>query len=244
MDTKRLPRIKIKDAAKGEVTAVFATFNVIDSDGDVTPPEAFTDGAPVRISAYGHGSWQGLLPVGKGIIRTTSTEAVLDGQFFLDTAAGAETFSVVRQMGDLQEWSYGYKPIKWSYGEFDASPVRFLEQLEVYEVSPVLVGAGVNTRTLSAKGAATFAGQAEAVLAAITDLTERAADVVAKRREKGKGLGAESTALLDRVEAELARLGQVLNPGPDIDTDTELGEQLRREWMRMLALRLGRDNQE
>ncbi|MBI1757985.1 MAG: HK97 family phage prohead protease [Actinobacteria bacterium] len=235
MDTKHLPRVRIKDAAKGEVTAVFATFDAIDSDGDVTRPGAFTDGAEVRISAYGHGSWDGLLPVGKGVMRSTRTEAVLDGQFFLDTAAGADTFAVVRQMGDLQEWSYGYKPVKWSYGEFDGQQVRFLEQLAVYEVSPVLLGAGVNTRTLSTKGA-TFAGEAEAVLAAVTSLVDRAVDVLAKRQEKGKGLGVDSSTLLGRVEVELTRLSGLLAEVPDVHE--ELRTQFTREWMRAASSRL------
>ncbi|WP_206700431.1 hypothetical protein, partial [Actinomadura sp. RB99] len=85
MDTKSL-RVEVKDADKGEVTAVFSTFDVVDSDRDVTKAGAFEDGAEVVISAYGHTSWSGLLPVGKGVIRTTKTEALLEGSFFLDTA--------------------------------------------------------------------------------------------------------------------------------------------------------------
>ncbi|MEV4096960.1 HK97 family phage prohead protease [Streptosporangium saharense] len=150
MDTKGF-RVEIKDAAKGLVTAVFATFNAIDSHRDVTPPGAFEDGAEMPISAYGHASWEGVLPVGKGRIRTTGTEAILEGQFFLDTTAGADTFRTVKQLGALGQWSYGYDPVEYSFGEFDGQEVRFLNKVKVHEVSPVLLGAGVNTRTLSAK---------------------------------------------------------------------------------------------
>jgi hypothetical protein len=154
MDTKGL-RVEIKDEAKGLVTAVFATFNTIDSDRDVTLPGAFDEGAEVPISAYGHTSWEGALPAGKGTIRQTQTEAILDGEFFLDTAHGMDTFTTVKRLGALGQWSYGYDPAKFSYGEFDGQQVRFLEKQLVHEVSPCLVGAGVNTRTLSAKSAAT-----------------------------------------------------------------------------------------
>lgn len=151
MDIKQLQRIEVKDADKGQVSAVFATFNVIDADKDVTVPGAFEDGAEVVISNYGHASWGGALPVGKGRIRTTKAEAILDGQFFMDTAAGRDTFTVVKQLGGRQQWSYGYDAIEAEQGTFDGQDVRFLKRLVVPEVSPVLVGAGVNTRTLQAK---------------------------------------------------------------------------------------------
>jgi len=148
---KQLSHLEVKDAVKGEVQAVFSTFNQIDHDKDVTRPGAFTDGAAVKISAYGHASHNAALPVGKGKIRTTPREAILDGRFFLDTAAGRDTFTVVKEMGDLQEWSYGYEPIKFHFGNFEGRKVRFLEQVRVDEVSPVLRGAGVGTRTLGVK---------------------------------------------------------------------------------------------
>src|SRR5687767_9378174 len=118
--TKSLARVEIKDADKGEITAVFATLNVVDSDGDVTVNGAFESGAKVRISAYGHTSWEGRLPVGKGTIRETKTEAILDGQFFMDYPEAVATFGVVKQLGEdgLQEFSYGYDPIEYSFGEF------------------------------------------------------------------------------------------------------------------------------
>ncbi len=150
MDTKGL-RLEIKDADRGEVRAVFATMNVIDSHGDVTLPGAFEDGASVVISAYGHTSWEGRLPVGKGTIRQTSTEAIFEGQFFLNTVQGRDTFTVVKELGGLQEWSYGFDVVKESYGEHGDRQVRFLEKLRTYEVSPVLLGAGVGTRTLAVK---------------------------------------------------------------------------------------------
>jgi hypothetical protein len=202
----------------------------------VTKTGAFTDGEEVVISAYGHTSWSGLLPVGKGVIRAGKSEAVLDGQFFLDTTPGADTFKTVQRLGPLGQWSYGFDITKESFGEHDGKRVRFLEGLKVHEVSPVLLGAGVNTRTLSAKAAKkTFAEEGEAVLAAVAAFGERAADVMAMRREKGKGLSPESADLVARVEAECKRLAAVLGepePEPDIE-----GEALH-EWLRDVARRI------
>lgn len=215
MKAKGLKDFEVKDADQGVVTAVFSTFDVIDSDGDVTRPGAFEPGAEVRISAYGHMSWMGELPVGKGSIRSTKTEAILDGQFFMDTVAGRDTFTVVKELGALGEWSYGYDPVEYSFGEHEGQQVRFLDKLKVHEVSPVLLGAGVNTRTLVAKarGDNRFTEEAALVLAAVADLLERADDVVAHRREKGKeGLGAESSALLGQLEEHLKRFDAVLRP--------------------------------
>lgn len=152
METKSLRvEVEVKDADKGQVTAVFSTFNDIDSDGDVTLPGAFEDGAMMAISAFGHKSWDGALPVGTGVIRTTETEAIADLQFFMDTKDGHDTFVVVKGMGKLQQWSYGFDTLKYSFGEFQGEQVRFLEKNLVHEVSPVLLGAGNNTRTLTAK---------------------------------------------------------------------------------------------
>lgn len=151
METKTLSGVEIKDADEGTVEAVFSTFDVVDDDKDVVRPGAFTDGAKVRISAYGHRSWHGELPVGRGTIHSTDSEAILDGKFFLDTTHGRDTFATVKQMGDLQEWSYSLDKVEESFGEFEGEDVRFLNRIEVTEVSPVLRGASVNTRTLAAK---------------------------------------------------------------------------------------------
>jgi HK97 family phage prohead protease len=149
--TKALIGLKIENADEGTFSAVFAKFDVIDHDGDVTVPGAFTDGEEVRISAYNHQSWKGALPVGKGIIRQTDTEAIVEGKFFLDTAAGRDTFEVAKQMGDLQEWSYGYDTLEEEPGTKDGRAVNFLKRQKVHEVSPVILGAGIETRTLALK---------------------------------------------------------------------------------------------
>lgn len=158
MSTKSLRHFEVKSEDRGEVTAVFSTFDVVDSDGDVTMPDAFDGNGEFPISAYGHASWGGALPVGKGRLRTTRSEAILEGQFFLDTPEGLSTFRTVKHLGPLGQWSYGYDVLKHSFGEHSGRRVRFLEKLLVQEVSPVLVGAGVNTRTLATKSGSGSSG--------------------------------------------------------------------------------------
>jgi hypothetical protein len=143
-----------KAAGNGEVTALFARLNVVDLDGDVTLPGAFDDGAAVVISAYGHRSWNGALPVGKGTIGVKGDAAILAGQFFMTTPHGRDTFETVRELGPLGQWSYGYDTVEpggHDFGDFGGRQVRFLKRLRVHEVSPTLVGVGVRTMTLSAK---------------------------------------------------------------------------------------------
>jgi hypothetical protein len=150
---KQFDSVDIKNADRGEFTAVFATFNVVDKDGDVTVPGAFTDGEEVIVSAYGHESWSGALPVGKARIRTTGTEAIAEGKFFLDTTHGRDTFQTVKELGGIGQWSYGFDVVESDRGNFNGKQVRYLRRMKVHEVSPVLIGAGVNTRTLVTKNA-------------------------------------------------------------------------------------------
>lgn len=235
MNTKSLSRVEVKDADKGEIRAVFATLNVKDSDGDVTTKGAFRDGAPVVISAYGHTSWQGVKPVGKGVIRESGDEAILEGAFFMDTAEGRDTFTVVKRLAEdnLQEWSYGYDPVKFSFGEHEGERVRFLQELAVHEVSPVLKGAGVGTRVLSAKSAR-FGDHIDSVVAEVEAVIERAADVVALRAEKGKDISEASAESLARLQAACKRLSDLL-PAQD-ETPHNPIIDVRREFARFVAL--------
>ena len=241
MQVKALRGVEIKDVDKGTVSAVFSTFNVIDSDRDVTLPGAFEDGAKWKISAYGHKSWMGALPVGKGTVRTTGTEAILDGQFFMDTQHGADTFRTVKAMDELQEWSYSVHPLKESYGEFEGQQVRFLEQLGPGEVSPVLAGAGIGTRTLAAKSdGGLLLHEIETALEAmgvVTGAITSASRVDALRAEKGKALSRVNADALARLGEQLKQAGEqyaalkldrlAADPENDVLADLAASELLR-----------------
>jgi len=139
-----------EDGEPGEFRAIFSTFNAIDHDGDVTVPGAFQEGQAVRIAYWGH-RWQDL-PVGRGAIHQDEEKAWVDGRFFLDTIAGKETYQTIKNLDELQEWSYGYDIEMSDLGQFEGQDVQFLRQLTVYEVSPVMLGAGIGTHTETIKG--------------------------------------------------------------------------------------------
>ncbi|MFJ9848579.1 HK97 family phage prohead protease [Streptomyces sp. NPDC101150] len=252
-NTKALASVEIKNADKGEVEAVFSTFDVKDHDGDVTLKGAFQDGAPVRISAFNHASWDGALPVGKGTIRVDGDRVVMKGQFFLNTTHGRDTFETVKALSEagLQEWSYGFDITESERGEFKGESVRFIKSVKVHEVSPVLLGAGIGTQTLSVKGHAapvkprTFSEEGEEVLASVVAFGVRAAEVVAMRQAKGRGLGDESSALVERIRAELKQLEEVLTPGSTEETNADENDdtaaELQREWLRSIAANLPKE---
>lgn len=131
--------------ALGQCRAIFCRLGLVDSDGDVTMPGAFEEGIEVPISAYGHTSWQGALPVGRAVIHSDTQRAWADCQFFMGTQAGRETFEVIRDLGPLQQWSWGFDPVAADSGPDPAGSgqhVQFLRRVDLHEVSPVLVGAG------------------------------------------------------------------------------------------------------
>jgi hypothetical protein len=209
-ETKALTGVSIKDADAGTVQAVFATLGVIDKDGDVTTEGAFQDGEQVRISAFGHTSWHGHLPVGKGVIREVGNEAILDGQFFLNTQHGRDTFETVKGLAGLGEWSYGYDILEADNGQFEGKDVQFLRKLKVHEVSPVLLGAGENTRTLAVKQQLPpFSDQATQVLGDLEALVNRAKAFGSQsedmERKEGRVL---SAANRERLATLLTALGE------------------------------------
>ncbi len=142
---------KQEDQGEGKFRAVFATLNVVDHDGDIILPGAIEQGKKVRISAYNHSSWNGSLPVGKGVISEVGDKLVVDGQFFLDTQMGAETYKVVKNLEDLTEYSFGFDIDEMDYQQVGDKKVRLLKKLDVYEISPVLLGAGIGTGTVDIK---------------------------------------------------------------------------------------------
>lgn len=168
--TKEFGALEVKDAERGEVEAVIATLNVVDRDGDVILADAIKDGARVKMSSYGHDIMFGDMPVGRGVVKVEKDRAVFRGKVFLSTLRGREVFSVLKEMGADQEWSFGFSildsgPPDDDWREKGAS--RVLKALDAFEVSPVLLGAGIGTATVSVKSAGS-PDRAEAVDAALS----------------------------------------------------------------------------
>lgn len=197
METKSFAPPQMEADEKGSVTAVIATFGVIDKDNDITAKGAF--GEQLVPMVYGH-KWDGI-PIGKGRIYEDGETAVFDGQFNLNTSTGRDAYESVKFQGELQEWSYGYSVKDSQRITHEGKSARLIKSTKAHEVSPVLIGAGVGTRTTAVKGdeGLRFVEQAGLVVAALGQLGERA-KAIAELRE-GK-LGAESMELLIKAYEE------------------------------------------
>lgn len=187
-------------SADGAVEAIFSTFGVIDSDQDIVLASAFTPGQQVPM-VWAH-DWQ--RPVGKGSVRVERDRAVLDGQFFLDTTAGLDAYRTVKAMGDLQEWSWGFRVTDADYGEQDGATVRYIKGAELYEVSPVLVGANRDTATLAIKGhGLAFDAHADAVLANLSEFVGRMRAGSAARLKEGRAISSARRTRMASVSESL-----------------------------------------
>lgn len=188
---------KTTDDEKGSVEAVFSVFNNVDTDGDVVLPgsikSGFKDNQVPMVFAH---KWD--QPIGKGVITSDDSKATFKGSFFMETEAGREAYNLAKGMGDLQEWSFGFRINDYESGKFkkdgmeEEIDVRFLKDLEVFEVSPVLVGANRETYTLAIKS-----GE-EAVYEAtnVEEKTEVAPEVFSTQEEaeaRAKELGCEGS---------------------------------------------------
>lgn len=211
--------LELKDEQEGAFLARIATLNVIDHDGDVTFPGSFPKSAEVIVGAYQHGSWTGVLPVGKATLTETETDVVAEGQFNLNTTSGRDHYEAVKFSDRLQEWSYGFRVLsvgsekdveKWASAHEGARPYRIIKKLEPYEISPVLKGAGIATQTLAVKSQ-TFAEEVEAALAAVEATCERTKALAALRRNEGRDLSPERWDQVDALFAKLDELKAVID---------------------------------
>ena len=146
--------LELKSDTEGKVSAVFSVFNSLDSDGDIVLPgsikSGFKSGSVPMVWAH---KWD--MPIGKGSIDSDGDKATFNGEFFMDTESGKEAYKIVKNMADMQQWSFGYRvndAERGKIGEGDEEKdARFLKDLTVFEVSPVLVGANQDTYTMAIK---------------------------------------------------------------------------------------------
>ncbi len=230
MDLKTITSNAIKaldDAGTG--TALIATLNVEDSDGDVTLPGAFGNQHAKMIPAH---DWQHV-PLGKAEIREEGNEVLADFKLNLNIEAARDWHEALKHdMANgppLQEWSYGFAIEEAGFGDFGGHEVRFLKKLKVREISPVIVGAGVGTRTVSVKGAEgseslKLADHIIQAMKSVEEVAERCKKIQIVRKEDGRDLSPDRYAELEGMEKALEAvdtaakaLSELLKRGPEID---------------------------
>ena len=228
MDTKHVTtRATLKDASSGSLEAVFSTFGVVDRDGDIVEAGAIASGQTVPM-VWAH-DWT--RPIGKGVTENDGQRAIFKGDLFLDTAAGADAYASIKAMGDLQEYSWGFRIIDADFVERDTDMVRVIKRAEIFEVSPVLVGAGRNTGTLAIKHGQPFSDHSDAVLAAVADFVARSRSLADLRTKEGRALSSANRDRLSAIASGLASAAGDLNailketePAKAVDVDALFAE--------------------
>jgi hypothetical protein len=233
------------DAGKG--AAVFATLNTIDQDGDVTLPGAFGKQTAKLSPAH---DWTAP-NIGKADISEVGVEAIADFQFYMDMESAKDWYLALKNNYENsipQEFSYGFKILDSSYGEFEGKNVRFLKSLRVLEVSPVMLGAGVNTRLLAMKSAdfdnMTLEEQFEQVdeaLAASVDFLTREKALAALRAKEGRVLSARNreklTSMAGRIREMMDEIDMLLRETEP--KDPEKAAAIFAQYQRIRARLLG-----
>ncbi len=227
----------------GTVEAVFSKFNEVDSDNDVVLPNSIKSGYGDKgvVMCWGH-DWKQI--IGKGKIEQDTEKAVFKGTFNLNTNAGKEAYETVKAMSDLQQWSFGFEVKDSEMGIYkkdngEEKEVRYLKDLKVWEVSPVMVGANQNTYTMAIKDGKDkiddydtefeevvdekqntglrFAEEVDNLLIKMTTLVIRAKELTALRLGKNKQLSDNSVDELSKLKDALEDMHQ------DIDTLLRVG---------------------
>jgi hypothetical protein len=215
LSTKAFGAFDIKDADKGEVEAIIATLNVVDRDREVILPGAIPDGTPVKLSGYGHSAMYGEAPVGKGYLVTKGDKIHFKGSFFLGTQRGAEAFATAKALGSDQEWSFGFRIVEAANATEEwlkQGALRILQKLAAFEVSPVIVGAGIGTQTLALKSEG-GAPEEDAEAKAAADLAVERQQAEAARQEDERAaqraaLKASAAEEFDRFQRNLRRFAR------------------------------------
>ena len=196
MERKAITQLKeLTDEGVG--LARIATLNVVDSDGDITLPGAFGEQLVKVLPSH---DWMAL-PLGKARIFEKGDEVLAEFKINLETSSGKDWHSALKfDLADgkgLIEWSYGFTIVESDSETRDGDRVRILKKLNVHEVSPVMLGAGVDTGTLTIKGDGGKSGlslldQIKAALDDVEAVTIRLAELKVLRAKDGRSLGDDS----------------------------------------------------
>jgi HK97 family phage prohead protease len=124
-------------------------------------------------------------------------------QFNLDTSRGRDAYSDLK-FGLVDEFSIGYRTLKSTVDE--ETGIRQLNEVDLYEWSPVLVGANDSTQLLSLKGSPagqTFEEHSQSVLAAVEEYAARLKGLAELRATEGRKLSPAHRERITRLKTAL-----------------------------------------
>lgn len=204
MQFKSVTIEKMDEAGKGR--ARIAQLSAVDSDGDTYAKGAFS-------WKQGGGQWVMMIPAhdkqampfGKAWLHEEGDWAVADFTLNLDTQAGKEWHAALQfdlsNGTPVQEWSYGFRTVKAGRVTRDNKQVRQLRQLDAFEISPVLRGAGVGTGTMTLKSAELKETAFAPLIASLAELAAAVGEDVSVLSETGRKQLAEIHAGLGKALA-------------------------------------------
>lgn len=146
------------DGEKAEFEAYASVFGNRDSYGDVVQKGAFAaslkawseKGAPIPL-LWGHNMSDPDFNIGM-VTSAEEDEHGLKVVCELDTESpkGAQVHRLLKQ-GRVREMSFAFAATSSEYGELDGKSVRFLKEVDLFEVSVVPLGANPETEVLAVK---------------------------------------------------------------------------------------------
>lgn len=149
-----------QDDPPGTVEAVVSVFGNVDAYGDVVAPGAFKRSLEERMPlpiAWAHNDT--IPPIGVAqTAKETSEGLFVKFLLFVDQE---DDHPVARQVwtglkqGAIKEFSFGYRVREAEWETRDGQDVRILKDIDIFEASPVWIGANPQTRLVAVKDAAT-----------------------------------------------------------------------------------------
>lgn len=216
-----LTHLKIDPAGEGTFEAAFANLNAVDRDGDGYDPGAIGE-QRVMVSQWNHGSWNGgadSLPIGVGKTYESSGWGMIAGEFDMGDPDAVKTYRKLKYLKDKGfpvEWSFALPEADWRMEERDGDRIRIYTRILIPEVSPVLMGAGIDTHLTSIK-------------------SREGKDVDTQDRNDGEAMpfAKQLDEAVETVESVLARAKEIRN----LRAKSEKDGMSRRSTRRLKALR-------
>lgn len=224
---------------EGIVEAIVSVFNNVDSVGDRVKYGFFDESIKSKLPK---GVWQHdwNTPVAKTLEARELMAGdpmlpaglrdlgglYIKGQFNLNTQAGRETFSNIKE-GIIDEFSIGYSVIEETYAQDGA---RELVKGRLYEWSPVLFGANPATAVLGVKSG--LNDDVETVTSELTRVITRLNERADIRKKEGRTLSSANVARLSTLLETLSSAVGDLKVLIDSATPTNAKALLEMERLR------------
>ena len=183
---------------EGQFSAYASVFGNVDSYGDVVVKGAFdadlkrweASGNPIPL-LYGHNMTDPEYIIGHVLSAVEDDRGLLvTAQLDQDVKRGRTTYGHLKG-GRLNQMSFAYDVIDYTKGvkSADGTPATQLNELKLYEVSVVLIGANQETEVLAVKAAA------DALESQVETGVEISADDITSLRSAWEAIGAVLTTL-------------------------------------------------